>query len=154
MGFREIEPEGDVGAESGRAGSSLVGAGAGAASGLETDGAACAAMGGATLPALLLRWRCWLTGITGRCMPGGPYGPGLIERGAGRGPGDMLRGPGCLGPGDMERGPGIPFGPGDMERGPGIPPGPGDIDRGPCIPFGPGDMERGPGDPERGTAGN
>jgi hypothetical protein len=54
-GFREIDPDGDVGAEVGSAGSSLVGAGAGAARGLEIGGAAGAAMGGAMLPALLLR---------------------------------------------------------------------------------------------------
>jgi hypothetical protein len=127
-----MEPDGEVGAEPGSAGRSLVGAGIGAASGLETGGAAEAAMGGAALLALLLRGR-WLVGIIGRCMPGGPYGPGLMERGPGRGPGDI------------ERAPGMPPGPGDMERG--IAPGPGDIDRGAGRPPGPGDMERG-------TAGN
>lgn len=88
MGFREIgPPDGviDVGTEPGSGGSSPVGAGAGAANGPET--------GEGRLPTLLLRCR-WLIGITGRCMPGSPYGPGLIERWASGAPGT----------GDIERG--------------------------------------------------
>lgn len=89
MGFRETgPPDGDIDVDTdpGSGGSSPVGAGAGAANGPET--------GKGRLPALLLRWR-WLIGITGRCMPGSPYGPGLIERW-----------PSAPGAGDIERGTG------------------------------------------------
>lgn len=75
MGFRLIrDPVGEVGADGGRAGRPLVGAGPGAStatSGLDLGGATPPTVGGEILPALLLRCR-WLTGITGRCIPPGP----------------------------------------------------------------------------------